>query len=87
MEPRQLPPEFRRRRPKLRRRRTGVARVSSILHRLGCGWVLRRAGTRAHRTVVVAVPVMAGTDDGELVSGGRSSGGGGFGATSGGLAR
>jgi len=29
--------------------------------------------------VVVAVPVVAGTDDGELVSGGRSSANGGLG--------
>ena len=65
----------------------GAMRKRATGHGRGRAWARWRALAGAHRTVVVAVPVVAGTDDGELVSGGRSSGGGGFGATSGGLAR
>ena len=49
-------------------------------HGRGRVWACWRALAGAHQTVVVAMPVVAGTDDGELVSGDRSSGAVGFGA-------
>ena len=58
----------------------GANRKRATGHGQGRAWARWRALAGAHRTVVVAVPVMAGTDDGELVSGGRSSGAVGFGA-------
>ena len=58
----------------------GANRKRATGHGRGRAWARWRALAGAHRTVVVAVPVVAGTDDGELVSGGRSSGAVGFGA-------
>ena len=58
----------------------GVMRNRATGHGRGCAWARWRALAGAHRMVVVAVPVVAGTDDGELVSGGRSSGAVGIGA-------
>ena len=55
----------------MRKRATG--------HGRGRAWARWRALAPARRTVVVAVPEVAGTDDGELVSGGRSSGAVGIG--------
>ena len=69
-----------------RRHDTGEARDGSAIWKRATGQGRGRAWARwialagAHRTVVVAVPVVAGTDDGKLVSGGRSSGAVGFGA-------
>ena len=60
-------------------RHGGEARIWSSVDQIDGGDALRTAGELAHR-VVVAVPEVAGTDDGELVSGGRSSGAVGFGA-------
>ena len=58
----------------------GVNRKRATGHGRGRAWARWRALAGAHRTVVVAVPVVAGTDDGDLMSGGRSSGAVGFGA-------
>ena len=58
----------------------GANRKHATGHGRGRAWARWRALAGAHRTVVVAVPVVAGTDDGELVSGGRSSGTVGIGA-------
>ena len=58
----------------------GANRKRATGHGRGRAWARWRALAGAHRTVVVAVPVVAGTDDGELVSGGRSSGAVGIGA-------
>ena len=58
----------------------GAIRKHATGHGQGRAWARWRALVGAHRTVVVAVPVVAGTDDGELMSGGRSSGAVGFGA-------
>ena len=58
----------------------GAIRKRATGHGRGRAWARWRALAPARRTVVVAVPVVAGTDDGELVSGGRSSGAVGFGA-------
>ena len=55
-------------------------------HGRGRAWARWRALAPARRTVVVAVPEVAGTDDGELVSGGRSSGAVGI-SVAGGLGR
>ena len=52
----------------------GAMRNRAIGHGRGRAWARWRALAPARRTVVVAVPVVAGTVDGELVSGGRSSG-------------
>ena len=52
----------------------GAVRKRATGHGRGRAWARWRALAPARRTVVVAVPVVAGTDDGELVSGGRSSG-------------
>ena len=57
----------------------GANRKRATGHGRGRAWARWRALAGAHRTVVVAVPVVAGTDDGELVSGGRSSGAVGIG--------
>ena len=51
------------------------------------GGHLRVAEVEPRLLVVVVGLGVAGVDGGELGCGGRSSGGGGFGATSGGLAR
>ena len=62
-----------------RRRDAGEARDGGAMrdratgHGQGRAWARWRALAGAHRMVVVAVPVVAGTDDGELVSDGRSS--------------
>ena len=69
-----------------RRRDAGEARDGGAMrdratgHGRGRAWARWRALAPARRTVVVAVPEVAGTDDGELVSGGRSSGAVGIGA-------
>ena len=60
--------------------RGGGARESPIGLGLRCSWACWRALAGARRTVVVAGPVVAGTDDDELVSGDRSSGAVWFGA-------
>ena len=52
----------------------GATRDRATGHGRGRAWARWRAFAGARRTVVVAGPVVAGTDDGELVSGGRSSG-------------
>ena len=57
----------------------GANRKRATGHGRGRAWARWRALAGAHRMVVVAVPVVAGTDDGELVSGGRSSANGGLG--------
>ena len=57
----------------------GAMRKRATGHGRGRAWARWRALAPARRTVVVAVPVVAGTDDGELVSGGRSSANGGLG--------
>ena len=69
-----------------RRRDAGEARDGGAIrkratgHGRGRAWARWRALAPARRTVVVAVPEVAGTDDGELVSGGRSLGAVGIGA-------
>ena len=57
----------------------GATRDRATGHGRGRAWARWRALSPAHRMVVVAVPEVAGTDDGELVSGGRSSGAVGIG--------
>ena len=57
----------------------GAMRKRAIEHGRGRAWARWRALAPARRTVVVAVPEVAGTDDGELVSGGRSSANDGLG--------
>ena len=63
-----------------RRRDAGEARDGGAMrdratgHGRGRSWARWRALAPARRTVVVAEPGVAGTVDGELVSGGRSSG-------------
>ena len=57
----------------------GATQKRATGHGRGRAWARWRALAPARRTVVVAVPVVAGTDDGELVSGGRSSGAVGIG--------
>ena len=66
-------------RPPAMDRRGGGARESPTGLGSRCAWARWRALAGARRTVVVAGPVVAGTDDGELVSGGRSLGAVGFG--------
>ncbi len=56
-----------------RRHDAGEARDGGVIRKRATGHGRGRAWAR-RQTVVVAVPVVAGTDDGELVSGGRSSG-------------
>ena len=58
----------------------GAMRDRATGHGRGRAWARWRALAPACRTVVLAVPEVAGTDDGELVSGGRSSGAVGIGA-------
>ena len=68
-----------------RRRDAGEARDGGAMrdratgHGRGRAWARWRALAPARRTVVVAVPEVDGTDDGELASGGRSSANGGLG--------
>ena len=57
----------------------GAIRKRATGHGRGRAWARWRALAPARRTVVVVVPVVAGTDDGELVSGGQSSANGGLG--------
>ena len=57
----------------------GAMRKRATGHGRGRAWARWRALALARRTVVVAVLGVAGTDDGELVSGGRSSANGGLG--------
>ena len=52
----------------------GAVRKRATGHGRGRAWARWRALAPARRTVVVAGPVVAGTDEGELVSGGQSSG-------------
>ena len=58
----------------------GAMRNRAIGHGRGRAWARWKALAPARRTVVVAEPGVAGSVDGELVSGGRSSGAVGFGA-------
>ena len=57
----------------------GAMRKRATGHGRGRAWARWRALAPARRTVVVAVPEVAGNDDGELASGSRSSANGGLG--------
>ena len=57
----------------------GAMRDRATGHGRGRSWARWRALAPARRTVVVAEPGVAGTVDGELVSGGWSSANGGLG--------
>ena len=70
MEPRQLPPEFRRQRP---RPTAEVHRTLATKHHSTRGFILRVPGREAHLERQAAAAGVAGADGGELFCGRRSS--------------